>query len=119
MTEQRTGAVITMVILATFLASIGVWQFGHLGLGEGKKHTPENKYEYDEQHTQHDVESLHPVDTPELLNRIAATHNARIIEVERERERGRDLYEIELIGPDGRKYELKVDATSGEVIDRD
>jgi uncharacterized membrane protein YkoI len=39
--------------------------------------------------------------------------------VEREIERGRALYEIKLIGPDGREYELKVDAASGEVIDRD
>ena len=120
MTEQRKGAVATMAVLAVLLVGFGVWQFGSLDLGEAKKHDSKNEHEYEEHHhTRDDKNALPLIDTSILLNRIAAEQNGRIIKLERERKRGRDLYEIKLIGPDGRVYELKVDARSGEVIDRD
>ncbi len=113
MTEQRKGAVLTVVVLAVLLAGIGVWQFGNLGLSAGEEH------EYEEQYTQRREIALPSGDAAAMLARIASAENARIVEVEREREHGRDVYELKLSGPNGRVREIKVDADSGEVIDRD
>lgn len=41
---------------------------------------------------------------------------ARVLEVELEHERGRYIYEIELLGEDGRVLEYDIDAASGEII---
>ncbi len=43
MAEQRKGAVVTVVVLAAFLAGIGVWQFGNLGLGGSREHETEDE----------------------------------------------------------------------------
>ena len=121
MTEQRKGAVVTMVVLAALLAGIGVWQFGNLGLGGGEEHESEDEheYEYEERYSQHGETALPSGDASVMLERIASEENARIVEVEREREHGRDVYELKLAEPDGRVREIKVDAGTGEVIDRD
>ncbi len=119
MTEQRRGAVVTVVVLAVLLAGIGVWQFGNLGLGGGEEHESEDEHEYEEQYTQRPEIALPSDDAAVMLEPIASEENARIVEVEREREHGRDVYELKLSGPNGRVREIKVDADSGEVIDRD
>ena len=119
MTEQRRGAVLTVVVLAVLLAGIGVWQFGNLGLGGGEEHESEDEHEYEEQYTQHREIALPSGDAAVMLERIASEENARIVEVEREREHGRDVYELKLAEPDGHVREIKVDTETGEVIDRD
>jgi len=121
MAEQRKGAAVTVVVLAALLAGIGVWQFGNPGLGGGEEHESEDEHEYEERYSQHREIAMPADDASVMLERIASTENARIVEVERERERehGRDVYELKLSGPDGRVREIKVDAGSGEVIDRD
>ena len=119
MAEQRKGAVATVMVLAALLAGIGVWQFGNLGLGGGEEHESDDEHEYEERYSQHREVAMPSDDASEILERIASTENARIVEVEREREHGRDVYELKLAGPDGRVRELKVDAGTGGVIDRD
>jgi len=119
MADQRKGAVVTMVLIAALLAGIGVWQFGGLGLGGGEEHESEGEHEYEERYMQRGETVMPTDDSSVMLERIAAEENARIVEAEREREHGRDVYELKLAGPDGRVRELKVDAGSGEVIDRD
>lgn len=114
MEEQQTGSVLTMAILAGFLTSIGVWQFGSLSLSGA-----EHEHEYEEHHPQYELGSKPTTKISEILDRIKTEENARIIEVEREVERGRDLYEIKLVGDDGRVREIKVDAVSGKVIDNE
>ena len=117
MANQRKGAVVTVLVLAALLAGIGVWQFGNLGLRGGEDHEPEDEHE--ERYTQHRETAMLTDDASLMLERIASTENSRIVEVEREREHGRDLYELRLAGPNGRVREIKVDAGTGEVIDRD
>jgi hypothetical protein len=55
----------------------------------------------------------------ELLNRVQLPADARVLEVEYEEKRGRHLYEIEYLLPDGRVEGLKVDALSAEIIKRE
>lgn len=43
----------------------------------------------------------------------------RVLEVELERENGRWVYEIELLAPDGVVMEYEVDASSGELLERE
>ncbi|MGM0585244.1 MAG: PepSY domain-containing protein [Pseudomonadota bacterium] len=52
----------------------------------------------------------------EILPEVEARLEARVIEVEYEREDGRHLYEFELIAPDGRVLEAYVDAATGEIL---
>ena len=119
MGEQRKGAVVTVIVLAALLAGIGVWQFGNLSLGGGEARESEDEHEYEERNKQYSETAMLTDDASLLLVRIASTENARIVEVEREREHGRDVYELKLAGPDGRVREIKVDAETGEVVDRD
>ncbi len=53
----------------------------------------------------------------QILARVQAHHPGRVLEAELEREDGRLVYEIELLGPEGTVRELKVDAASGRVLE--
>lgn len=54
-----------------------------------------------------------------LLQRVGRREDERLIEVEIEREDGRWVYELELMGADGRVRELEVDAATGDILDDD
>lgn len=117
MTENRKGAVATVIVLAAFLAGIGIWQFGNLGFGGSEDHKLEDEHAYEERYMQHRETVMPPGDVTVMLERIASDENARIVEIERESEHGRDVYELKLVGSDGR--ELKIDSETGEVVNRD
>ena len=57
----------------------------------------------------------------EILVQVQATHAGRVTDVELERalDDGRLLYEIELLGDDGRRREIDVDAATGAVLQRE
>jgi uncharacterized membrane protein YkoI len=55
----------------------------------------------------------------ELMPTIQAQQPGRILELELEREGGRYLYEIEILDEQGAVWEFKVDATTGEVVERE
>jgi uncharacterized membrane protein YkoI len=40
-----------------------------------------------------------------------------VIELELERDDGRWIYELELVTPEGRLYEMEIDAATGTVLD--
>jgi len=50
------------------------------------------------------------------LQRAKAQYPGRVVETELEHKRGRYLYEIDVIGDDGMKKELKFDAKTGVLI---
>ena len=53
-----------------------------------------------------------------ILAAVQARYPGRILDVELERARdGRRIYDIELVGPDGRKQDVHVDAATGEFVD--
>ncbi len=54
----------------------------------------------------------------EILKLSRKQIDGRILEVEMEQKRGRIFYELEILSDDGRVWELKVDATTGEIIDK-
>ncbi len=60
-----------------------------------------------------------PLPLEELLLRLDVPARSRILEVEREKEGGRLLYEIELLLPDGRVEELLVDPRTADVVKRE
>ena len=53
----------------------------------------------------------------DILADVTARHPGRVIETELERDDGRYVYEIELLGDDGRVYEFEFDAASGERLE--
>ncbi len=61
--------------------------------------------------------AIQPLDG--VLERARALHGGRVIEVELESKRGRHFYEVELLDHDGQLWELKFDATSGELVEEE
>lgn len=54
-----------------------------------------------------------------ILAAVQARHGGRVLDVDLERHvDGRLVYEIELLGPDQRKIEIDVDASTGAILDR-
>lgn len=51
-----------------------------------------------------------------ILERVSIAPESRLLETELEREGGRWIYELEVLDPDGRVREHRVDAATGEVI---
>lgn len=54
-----------------------------------------------------------------LLQTIQAEQPGRVLEVEFEREGKRYLYEIEILDRQGAVWEFKIDASSGEIVERE
>jgi uncharacterized membrane protein YkoI len=55
----------------------------------------------------------------EILRRLELRSGEQLLEVEIERDDGLWIYEIELIGADGRVRELEVDARDGRIVEDD
>jgi len=104
--QQSKIATPLMLVAALLLAAFGISQFGGVSF-TAEEHDEEHGEEGDER----DLSAL----PPELRARIAAEYDGRIVEVERERENGREVYEIKIVDADGRKREVLVDPQSGEL----
>ena len=51
-----------------------------------------------------------------ILDKVERDYPGKVVEVEFEREHGRWIYEIELIGAGGRLVKLEIDARDGSVL---
>jgi len=56
------------------------------------------------------------VPLPQILDWLEARYAGQVLEVELERDDGRMLYEVEMLGPQGQVVEFEFDAASGELI---
>ena len=52
----------------------------------------------------------------EILKKVRTTYPGRILEVELENEKGRVIYELEILGADSIVREIYIDAKSGELL---
>lgn len=55
----------------------------------------------------------------QVLQHAAREQPGRVIEVELDRDDDRYVYEIEIVDPEGRVWELELDAANGELLDRE
>lgn len=55
-----------------------------------------------------------PLET--ILETVRTMHPGKILEVEFESEHSQKIYEIELLSSDGKVIELKIDATTGNLL---
>jgi len=53
----------------------------------------------------------------DILAAARASRSGRVIEVELERDDGRWIYELELVTPGGRIYEMEIDAATAAVLE--
>lgn len=53
----------------------------------------------------------------EILDALAKDWIGEVIDVDIEREDGRLIYEIELLGPRGQRAEFEIDAATGEILE--
>lgn len=54
-----------------------------------------------------------------LLESVRRDFPGRVIDMELDREQGRWVYELELVDPDGRVWELEFDAATAELLGRE
>jgi uncharacterized membrane protein YkoI len=52
----------------------------------------------------------------EIIKEVSARFPGEVLEVELELEDGRYVYEVKILGPQGRVQEIEVDAKTGEVL---
>ncbi|MCE8016189.1 peptidase [Halomonas sp. MCCC 1A17488] len=62
------------------------------------------------------VRSGRLVALPQILDWLEARYEGQVLEVELERDDGRTIYEVEMLGPQGQVVEFEFDAASGELI---
>lgn len=72
--------------------------------------------EPDHERARHALERGEVLPLQTILGKVARDYPGDVIEVELDREDGRWVYEIELIGERGRLTKLEVDARDGSVI---
>ena len=53
---------------------------------------------------------------PRILDRVERDYPGRVLEVELERDDGRWIYELTVLPPSGRVFELKLDAATGALV---
>jgi len=65
------------------------------------------------------VESGKILSLQEIISLVSKEQSDRVLEAELEDENGRYIYEIELLGSDGKVWEYEVDATTGEILSKE
>jgi uncharacterized membrane protein YkoI len=70
--------------------------------------------DYDTARKLREAGDILPLET--ILHKLEQTHPGKVLEVELEKEHDRVIYEIELLDGNGKVWELKVDARSGEML---
>jgi uncharacterized membrane protein YkoI len=52
----------------------------------------------------------------DILDGLAKDWVGQVVDVDYEQKRGRQIYEVELLGPEGQVVEFEIDAATGELI---
>lgn len=55
----------------------------------------------------------------QILEQTRQEFPGRVIEIELDREDGRHIYELEIVDPEGRVWELEIDAATGELLEKE
>jgi uncharacterized membrane protein YkoI len=87
-----------------------------LALGLVQPALADSKRPHDHDDAQEALRRAEVLPLAEVLALIEARFDARLIEVEFEREKGQYIYEFKLITADGRIIEVEVDAATGRVL---
>ena len=90
------------------LGSVLVMAFSGVSLGES-----------DHQVSRRLMEEGEILSLQKILDQVENERTGRVLEVELEYEGGRYIYEIELLSDEGRVWEYKLDAATGEVLERE
>ena len=97
-------SIVLMTAAGAALATFGFTQFGAVGITADR---------------QAHAGAASDTGAGQAAQRALALYGGEVKKVEREREHGRDLYEIKLVDAEGRRREVLVDASSGEVVGKD
>jgi uncharacterized membrane protein YkoI len=55
----------------------------------------------------------------QILEKAKQEFPGRVIEIELDRENGVHVYELEIVDPEGRVWELEIDAATGELLEKE
>jgi uncharacterized membrane protein YkoI len=97
---------------------------GYQGVnGLQHEHGEEHEAEQGDDEARNDPEAVRPVtqragilSLDQILRKADEQHAGRVLESELERKNGRDVYEVEVVDDQGRVWEMKFDARTGEVL---
>lgn len=104
----------SLFIILLFSLALPVLAQGHGGNGDGNGGSNQG-HDHDRAREAVIHQDARPLAT--VLPGIEQHYRARMVEVELETEDGLLVYEIELITPRGRIFEVVVDATTGTIIE--
>ena len=90
----------SLLVAFLFTASSSVWAKDEIGHEEARRLVEEGK-----------IKSLESI-----LEALAATVPGRLLKTELENEKGRLLYDLKVLRPDGAVQEVEIDAVSGEIV---
>lgn len=82
--------------------------------GDGKGREYDGDHDHDRVREAVRAGDVMPLDA--LRAHLRRSHPGELLELELERDKGRWIYELKLLRPDGRIVKLEVDARSGEVL---
>ena len=90
---------------------------------EGDTESPSRSHGWEDDDHSHDrarraMESGEILTMIEILRRIRPQAPGRVLDTELEHEHGRWIYEIKFLDPQGRLYELEIDAQNGQILRR-
>jgi uncharacterized membrane protein YkoI len=107
----RTAGVFATVLLACALLVV----MSGSGMADQKR-GGDYREDYQQAYQRQQDKQILPLE--EIIEKIRLEETDRILEVEYEREHGRDIYEIEYLDSAGDIYELEVDAHDGSIMRR-
>ncbi|MFB2706626.1 MULTISPECIES: PepSY domain-containing protein [Marinobacter] len=114
---MKTQPVFIVVLANPYTRAIGVvlWLVSCLCLFAALPVLADDDVSWRQLHQDVQRGSVRPLS--EILDILAEDWIGEVIDVEIEREDGRLIYEIELLGPQGQRVEFEVDAATGEVLE--
>lgn len=89
------------------------WQ--QQGLHPNQQHA--QQYYPDHQNMQHQQTMYRQISIEDAINIAREQIQGQVVKVELERKGGRLIYEVDIVNPQGVKYEVKIDANTGAVLE--
>jgi len=110
-------SLVTALVLAAGVVGADDEPDPHDGYGQDTDQAPywaDEDHSYDRARRASERGEILPL--TEIYARVLKRFPGRVLEAELERERGRWIYELKVLDPSGRLFEIYTDASTGEII---
>ena len=117
--------IMSMIMSTIAITGVSVLLFnGVMASDAGKRYDNEERYEKSERYREREEYEYarelknkgEILPLQDIITRATKRHPGKVIESELERESGGYIYEVEVLDADGKVWEMKYDAVSGEML---